>query len=805
MKTGLKHLSIAYLIICLSTTCSTQIDNKVGRYSILPVPFTSVKVTDQFWAPKIQKNFEITIPIAIQQCYAHGAVNNFKIAGGLMKGKFQTRFPFNDTDIYKLIEAASYSLQSIPDSVLEARLDTLIYYISLAQEPDGYIYTSRTIDPEHPHPWADSVRWTGAEKGFAGSHELYNCGHLFEAATAHFEATGKRNFLDLAIKTADLLVKDLGPGKLEISPGHQVVEMGLVKMYKATGKKEYLELSKFFLDVRGPGGEEYSQAHQKVIDQREPVGHAVRATYMYSAMADIAAMYGDESYMNALKFIWEDLVGKKMYVTGGIGSGGGNEGFDPPYILPNMSAYCETCASVGNIYWNYRMFLYDGNSKYFDVLERTMYNAFLSGVSLQGDRFFYPNVLESIGQHERFSWDATACCPPNVARTIPSIPGYVYAKTNDAIFVNLFMSNTANIELNGSNVTLTQETKFPWEGNVILTVNPSKDQSFKIKIRLPGWIRNEVLPGDLYYFTDTNQEDFIIAVNGKTYKFKADKGYAEINRKWKEGDKINIDFPMKPKIIKANEKVINNNGKIAIQRGPIIYAIEWPDVKDGHVLSLIVDESQNFTTDFRPDFLNGVTVLNAKAKVARSTEDGSVEFDDEQNVIMIPYYSWNNRGAGEMMVWLPANESSIRPLPFPTIASTSKVSGSTESKALASVNDQLLPSKSIDRTWPFFHWWPKNNTTEWIQYDFVEAKTVSASKVYWFDDEPFGGCRIPASWEIQYKSGDKWKSVMATTKYPVSKDEWNKIEFDPVKTTALRLIVNLPKEFSAGVHEWEVE
>jgi uncharacterized protein len=800
MKISAKY-SYLFLIlhILVSTSCSKM---EKQNSPIEAVPFTSVNITDEFWSQKIRTNREVTIPIAIEQCYSTGRVNNFKIAGGLMEGKYQTQMPFDDTDIYKLIEAASYSLQNIPDPILEARLDTLITYVGLAQEDDGYLYTGRTIDPAHPHPWADSVRWLGAAKGFYGSHELYNCGHLFEAATAHYAATGKRSFLEVAIKTADLLVKDFGPGKLEFGPGHQVVEMGLVKMYRATGKKEYLELSKFFLDVRGPGGEEYSQAHQKVIDQREPVGHAVRATYMYSAMADIANLYQDTTYTHALEAIWNDLVSKKIYVTGGIGSGGGNEGFDEAYKLPNMAAYCETCASVGNIYWNQRMFLNDGTAKYVDVLERTLYNGFLSGVSLSGDRFFYPNVLESIGQHQRGKWFGTACCPPNVARTLPSVPGYVYAKDANGIYVNLYIANEAKIDIKGKEIAITQQTKYPWEGDVKITVNPAENTKFELHLRIPGWAHNQVLPSDLYSFVDGLGAKYEISVNGEKVDIAENDGYVVISRKWKTADEVQISFNMEPRIIEANEKVAADQGKIAVQRGPILYTAEWPDVKDGKVLSLIFDKSQKFTSEYKADFLGGVTVVKGKAKSVQAAQGGGVTYGEQQEINLIPYYSWNNRGAGEMMVWLPVSEDHVRPMPLPSIASNSKVSGSRDNKTIVSVNDQLLPENSIDHNWPFYHWWPINNSWQWIQYDFEGESTISSSDVYWFDDQPFGGCAVPDAWELEYKKGNQWIPIKAD--YPIVKDGWSKTTFKPIKATGLRLKVKLSEKLSAGVHEWVV-
>ena len=795
--TYLVNLTFLFVLLTVMSCGKTEEQGLIEA-----VPFTAVRVTDDFWSKKIKTNREVTIPIAIEQCYSTGRVDNFKIAGGLMEGDYQTQMPFDDTDIYKLIEAASYSLQSIPDPALESKIDTLIYYVGLAQEDDGYLYTGRTIDPANPHPWADSIRWTGAKKGWYGSHELYNCGHLFEAATAHYAATGKTSLLDIATKTADLLVKDFGPGKLEFGPGHQVAEMGLVKMYHATGKKEYLDLSKFFLDVRGPDGEEYEQAHAKVVDQREPVGHAVRATYMYSAMADIAAMYQDTTYSHALEAIWNDLISKKFYLTGGIGSGGGNEGFDEPYKLPNMAAYCETCASVGNIYWNHRMFMFDGTSKYMDVLERTLYNSFLSGVSLSGDRFFYPNVLESLGQHDRGKWFGTACCPPNVARTLPSVPGYVYAKSNLGIYVNLYLSNEADIDLNGEVVEVKQETNYPWDGQVNLTVNPAKSSSFKVYLRIPGWASGEVVPSDLYSFADKIMPQVVITVNRETVDYSVENGYAILDRKWSAGDQVGLTLNMDTRLVKAIDKVEADQGKLAIQRGPIVYAAEWPDAEDGKILNLIFDKDQTFAAAYKKDVLGGVMVVQGKAKSAKMTKEGSLEYGDEQQVNLIPYYTWNNRGPGEMMVWLPVSEEHVRPLPYPTIASTSKVSGSKDSKMIVSVNDLLLPENSGDRNWPIYHWWPSKDSWEWIQYDFESTKTISSSKVYWFDDRPFGGCRIPQEWVLEYKSGNQWKTVDAT--YPVAKDNWSEVNFTPVKTNALRLKVKLDKEFSGGLHEWMV-
>ena len=442
-------------LFVLSSGC-TKKASQSADYPIQPVPFTAVKLTDNFWEPRIIKNASITIPIAFGYCESTGRVKNFEIAAGLDTGKFQTIYPFDDSDVFKIIEGASYSLQTFPDPKLEAYLDTLIHKISLAQEPDGYLYTNRTIAEKHGgtglHEWASKNRW---EMDSVLSHELYNLGHLYEAAVAHYQATGKRTLLDVALKSADLVNKDFGYDRIKVYPGHQVIEMGLVKLYRVTGEKKYLDLARFFLDIRGPKGQAYNQANLKPVDQTEAVGHSVRATYMYSGMADIAAIENDAAYLNAITKIWGDLVYGKMYLTGGIGASGGNEGFADPFVLPNMSAYCETCASIGEYLFNHRLFLLHGQSKYIDILEKTLYNSMLSGVSLSADRFFYPNPLESNGKQQRQAWFGCACCPSNVARFVPAIPGYIYAVTNKELYINLFISNDAKVKIGNRKVDVT--------------------------------------------------------------------------------------------------------------------------------------------------------------------------------------------------------------------------------------------------------------------------------------------------------------------------------------------------------------
>lgn len=797
------YLLTPVLLFLIVSGCNSKSD---ADYPIRPVSFTSVKLTDDFWAPRIKKNAEVTIPIAFSYCESSGRVNNFEIAGGLDTGTFRTIYPFDDSDVFKIIEGAAFSLQTNPDPKLDAYIDTLIWKIGLAQEEDGYLYTNRTIAEMHGgkglHEWASPNRW---ELDSILSHELYNLGHLYEAAVAHYQATGKRSLLDIAIKSADLVYKDFGHDRVKVYPGHQVIEMGLVKLYRATGDRRYLDLAKFFLDIRGPNGEEYNQAHKKVVDQTEAVGHSVRATYMYSGMADIAAIERNSSYVNAITRIWEDIVYGKIYVTGGIGATGGNEGFAEPFVLPNMSAYCETCASIGNIFTNHRLFLFHGDGKYMDILEKTLYNSMLSGVSLSADRFFYPNPLESNGQHERQAWFGCACCPSNVARFVPAIPGYIYGVTDRELYVSLYISNDAGVTIGKDRVKVSQKADFPWDGNVEMSVDPETPSTFTILLRIPGWARNEAIPGGLYRFSDENNEGYSVSVNGEAVYPELVNGYAVIRRKWKQGDKISLELPMPVRTVVADERIRDDAGKIAVQSGPVMYCAEWPDNADGRVLNLVIDRQAGFNSEFEKELLNGTRVIKTSGYQTLRTLDGKVETMGKQPVTLIPYALWNNRGPGQMMVWLPVIPESSRPLPAPTVAFRSRVTGNKVTRALSALNDQAVPSNSNDRSVTYYHWWPDKDQWAYVQYDFEKPETVSKSKVYWFDDRPDGGCRIPDEWELQYKTGNSWKPVKVNSGYPVTKDSWDSVDFEPVRTSAVKLRVKLNKEFSSGIYEWIVE
>lgn len=648
------------LLIALSFYCGVAYA-QTKDYPIKPVSFTDVKLNDQFWTSRIETNRTVTIPASFARCENTGRVKNFEMAAA-RSGKFCTKFPFDDTDIYKTIEGASYSMAVHPDAKLDAYVDSLIMIVGKAQEPDGYLYTARTIDPLHPHTWSGPERWV---KENELSHELYNSGHMFEAAAAHYLATNKRNFLDIALKNADLLVKTFGPGKRHVAPGHEIVEMGLVRLYRITGKKEYLDLAKFFIDERGHRAYDktstdewkngmYWQDNEPVIAQEDAEGHAVRAMYLYSGMADVAALTGDKEYITAIDKIWNNMVGKKIYVQGGIGAVPGGERFGADYELPNTTAYNETCAAIGDVFWNQRMFLLHGESKYIDVMEKVLYNGLISGVGLDGKTFFYTNAMQvtnGVTHHElepeRSGWFECSCCPTNMARFLPSLSGYMYAQKDNNVFVNLFIAGTANMEVSNKKVSIVQSNNYPWNGALSFAVTPEAPTNFAMHIRIPGWARAEAIPSDLYAFRNKSAAKISLKLNGKAVAYKVENGYAVINRRWKKGDNIQLNLPMEVKKVIANKALVDDKGKTALQRGPIIYCAEWKD-NGGTVSHLAIPANATFKPVTEPNLLNGITVL--KGEVLSKTKGEAAK---KVELTAIPYYSWANRGKGEMTLWFP--------------------------------------------------------------------------------------------------------------------------------------------------------
>lgn len=655
MKKQLLALALLYTV----PLCAQQAD-----YPVRAVDFTAVHLTDSFWLPRVRTNHSVTIPASFARCESTGRVKNFEMAAA-KEGKFCTKFPFDDTDIYKTIEGASYSMAVTPDKKMDAYVDSLIVIVAKAQEPDGYLYTARTIDPAHPHDWSGPERWV---KEHDGSHELYNSGHMFEAASAHYLATGKRNFLDIALKNADLLLQTFGPGKRGVAPGHEVVEMGLVRLYRITGKKEYLQLAKFFIDERGKRkynsksrnqweNGKYWQDNAPVIQQSEAVGHAVRAMYLYAAMADVAALEGDTSYLHAIDRIWDNMTTKKIYVQGGIGAIPDGERFGENYELPNATAYNETCAAIGNVFWNQRMFQLHGDAKYVDMLEKVLYNGLISGVGLDGKSFFYTNAMQvRRGMHyhsleeTRSGWFECSCCPTNMVRFLPSLPGYIYAQKGRDVYVNLFMNSTASLQVEKQKVKIVQSNNYPWDGDLRFNIEPAAATEFTLKVRIPGWARKEAIPGGLYRFKDSNTDSVLIKVNGQPVSYQLEQGYAVIKKKWNKKDVVEVQLPMKTHEVLADQQIKDDNGKVAIQRGPLMYCAEWKD-NDGRTSNLLLPDV--FQPEVRKDMLNSIVVLKGQGKSINVDEQQQQVSTAPKQVTLIPYYAWANRGEGEMNVWFP--------------------------------------------------------------------------------------------------------------------------------------------------------
>ena len=666
----MKKIFLAIWAIGSLCACET-IEEKVD-YTYKEVPFTDVHFTDNFWLPRIETIRNVTVPFAFRKCEETHRIDNFAVAAGIKEGKFNSPYPFDDSDVYKIMEGASYLLAVKEDNGLDAYMDSLISLIGAAQEPDGYLYTTRTIGGSSIHPWAGKKRW---ENERDNSHELYNVGHMYEAAVAHYQATGKRDFLDIAIKSADLLCNTFGPeeGKLTVAPGHQEVEIGLVKLYRATGDRRYLDLSKFFLDARGKYDKydrnskdqfrsgAYWQDHKAVIDQDEAVGHAVRAAYMYSAMTDVAALRNEQTYRVAVDNLWDNVTGKKMYITGGIGSTRHGEAFGKNYELPNSTAYCETCASIANCMWNLRMFMLHGDAKYIDVLERSLYNAVLSGISLDGKEFFYPNVLScDENGAERSEWFNCSCCPSNLSRFVPSIPGYVYATSDAGVYVNLYGANQAGITLgNGKRIDMSQKTSYPWEGNIELTVTPESKQEFSIMLRIPGWVDNRPVPSDLYTYMNADEKKIVIKINGEVQNAPIEKGYAVLARKWEPGDVIQLTLPMEVHKNKANDKVEADINHLSVERGPIVYCAEFAD-NNGAVLNYVLKSGDEFAVSPAPALFDGVNLL--KGHVDRVVADKNYEVikSVKDSLTLIPYYARSHRGNGEMTVWFPSDDNILK-------------------------------------------------------------------------------------------------------------------------------------------------
>jgi len=626
------------------------------KSGLTPIPFFRVVVKDDFWGPRIEANQKKTIPLIIQECQ-NGRIDNFVNAAKSGQARHEGVF-YDDSDLYKLIEGVAYCLRNKPDAGLIKLIDDIVDKIISAQWDDGYINTYYSLPAKRPEE-----RWTNLKD----KHELYCAGHLIEAAIAYYEATGKPRLIQAAIKFADYIYSVFGPDRRHDVPGHQEIEIALIKLCHITGERKYLNLAKFFLDQRGNKRSRqlygtYCQDHKLVIEQDEAVGHTVRAGYMYAAMADIAAHTNDIDYRIALDRLWRNVVSKKIHITGGVGVKPGIEGYGEDYELPNLTAYCEVCAAIANVFWSHRMFLLSRESKYIDMLERILYNGFLAAVSLDGEAFFYVNPLESDGEFEfnkgdtiRKPWFNCACCPTNIVRFVQTIPGYIFAQLENRIFVNLFASCRTDIEVAGRNVRLEMETNYPWDGRIRINVGVDQDTNFQLRLRIPGWSRGRPVESDLYRYLGSDDQKISIKVNGRNAGHKNENGYAVIDRFWADGDCVEMILPMPVRRVLSHEKVVTNRGKVALERGPLVYCAEWPD-NELEIDQIVLSDDTPLKAEHRPDMLGGVTAIFGK--VARYSSDKSTEkAPDVRKFTAIPYYAWAHRGKGKMAVWLNRNGS----------------------------------------------------------------------------------------------------------------------------------------------------
>lgn len=784
----------AALVLVASTAAPGQ------QQPLREVPFTQVKITGGFWAQRQQANRDKTVWANLDQCEQTGRNANFDLAAAKTRGQeikpeqFNGYF-FNDSDVYKAIEGASYILATNPDPKLDAALDGLIARIAAAQQPDGYLNTYYTIVE-------------GLNKRFTdlkNKHELYCAGHLIEAGVAHKAATGKAALFDIAVRYADLLDATFGPEKRHAVCGHPEVELALIKLWKATGQDKYLKLAEFFVDQHGktgPDGHEpygdYYQDLTPVRDMEQVAGHAVRAMYLNCAVTDIAALTGDKGYIDAMDRVWDDLTLKKMYITGGIGSNPNIEGFGAPYDLPNQSAYAETCAGIGLAMWAHRMNLLHADAKYVDVMERVLYNGIASGVSLSGDTFFYDNPLESDGNHHRPDWYACACCPPNILRLVASLGSYIYAQTDDTLVINLFVSSEATAELGGQKVKVSQKSGYPWDGKVLITLQPEKSANFDVWVRIPD---------------DAGRARIRLGKDWNT--FPPGTGYVAYSQiaeggpskpRWKSDDTIELEFELPIQKVRAHPMAAADRGRVAIQRGPILYCLEGADNADD-IRRLAIPPDAELSTRYEPNLLGGVNVVFGRAlrPPVLDWADALYQSAPEPEAAAftaIPYCTWDNRTAGPMTVWLPESPGLMDSTLDPNISATA--SHCYEGDSPSALYDGLEPKTSGDSEVPRFTWWPQKGTTEWAQLDFAKPRRIRSVQLYWFSDVPRGGCAVPKSWRLLYKDGDTWKPVTGAGDFGVAPDQYNKVKFDTIETTGLRLEADLADGKSAGILEWKV-
>ena len=770
-----KKLIILLALACFIQACSEK-GNTIEIKTLDQISLSDVNISDNFWNPRIEKNRKVSFLNMLDRYEENGGRPN-----------------------PKLMEAGAYLLHKNPDPELQSRLDAnfdklIEYYIQGGQVRE----------------------WQRMLNG-----DLYGAGHFIEASIAYYEATGSEKVLNAAKRVADDIYSHFGHDKRQEISQHEEIKIALLRLYELTGDEKYIDLAKFFIDERGHShnGRElygkYAQDHKPVVDQDEAVGHTVRATYLYTPLTHLATLTGEQAYISAADRIWEDAVYRKTYLVGHVGAYRDYESFGEAYELPNLNCWNETCAAIGNVFWNYRMFELHRDARYIDMMEKILYNAVLSGVSLNGEEFFYQNPLKTCGGFERHPWYGPNCCPPNVARLLASLGKYIYARNNDEFYVNLFIGSDIAVDLNGQQVHISQETEYPWQGMVKLNISPEEETSFTLHIRIPGWTDNKPIPGNLYNYNDDLDTPVKINLNGEPAQYKQEKGFAVIERKWHKDDIIEIEMEMPVRKVISNEMVADNAGMIAIQRGPIVYCAEGMD-NNNNVLNLYIPDDAGFTAGYNEELLGGVVAVTGNVKVLTRGEDKVSVEENEHKLIAIPYYAWANREPAAMSVWLASDKSRVILDPVPSIASLSRVSSSCGRATIEdnypggdvptvarrfypssqagdigfeALYDQVEPVNSFDGSSTYLRLRPQSGNVAWVQYDFDSEYEISEVSVYWKDDKQY--CSMPQSWNLEYKSGDIWLPVRNTEEYMVERNRFNTVTFEPVAATALRMNIML--------------
>jgi uncharacterized protein len=796
----MEHLMIPLLALSAGTLMEAALQNPPTLAKLQPVPFTAVEIRDRFWSPRQETNRSVSVHHSLEMLERAGNFLVMKLAAEGKREGFKGLL-FTDSDLYKTLEGIAYTLATHPDPALDRRFDEIVAMIAAAQMPDGYLNT-----------WFQVTRPDDRFKNLRDWHEIYCAGHLFEAAAAHFQATGKRNLLDVALKFADLLDRRYGPqGSLGYC-GHPEAELALVKLWQVTGDRRWFELGRKMTETRG--SKIFAREHGTPLDKYEGVywlddvpiaehreikGHAVRAAYLMSGAADIARETGSPELLKMLKRVWRNATEKRVFVTGGIGPSAHNEGFTVDYDLPNQTAYQETCASIAMAQWGHRMALLFGDASYIDAAEAALYNALLSGVGLDGKSFFYVNPLASDGNHHRRDWYECACCPPNVLRTIASLGGYGYASSKDSLFVNLYLAGSVRTKVGDREVALEVKTDYPWDGKVEIEVQ--SEGEFALRLRNPGWCVGAQ-----------------VAVNGEPLRFEApssiEKGYFVLRRSWKKGDRVTLDLPMPVRQLEAHPWVKDDLNRTAVRRGPLVYCAEQLD-NEAPLAEVVLPRGAKFESGFRKDLLGGVVVLRAEAeKIPALDWDRKlyqpVAPSERVALTMVPYGFWDNRKQPRppgptplaMQVWFP-----IVPPPAKVLGPEGRakvtVSFRSGNAQIWGVNDGVEPSSSGEQPKALCHFWPHKGGQEWVQYTWEKPIRATGAQVYWFDDTGRGECRLPASWKLQALRDGGWVDV-ALREAPIALDKWCEARFDPVETTALRLVVDQQRGWASGIHEWKV-